>query len=230
MLGVGLSLGGGEVAFGGWLFRPSAASSRMTSSPVGEAERLEKQFEFLTEIDRLKQVDRQSILCDGSRRENSAEHSWHLAVAALCLFEHATAPGIDRFKVIQMLLLHDIVEIDAGDAFLHDPGELAALAQKEDRAAERIFGLLPDDQRLEFLALWREFESGQTDEARLARALDRVQPAVLHEATDGIVWHRHGTTHEQIQKRIAPVRDASPVLWGKVQSVIAKARAAGHLR
>jgi putative hydrolases of HD superfamily len=202
----------------------------MTSPPGGAAERLERQFRFLTEIDRLKSVERQSILCDGSRRENSAEHSWHLAVAALCLAEHATAPGIDRFKVIKMLLLHDIVEVDAGDAFLHEPAELAAQAGKEEAAAERIFGLLPEDQGVEFLDLWHEFESGETGEAILARALDRVQPAVLHDATDGIVWHHHGTTHDQIQKRIAPVKQASPTLWAKVQTVIAKARAVGHLR
>jgi putative hydrolases of HD superfamily len=202
----------------------------MTSPPGGAAERLERQFRFLTEIDRLKRIERQSILCDGSRRENSAEHSWHLAVAALCLAEHATAPSIDRFKVIKMLLLHDIVEIDAGDVFVHEPAELEAQARKEEVAAGRIFGLLPEDQRLEFLELWHEFEAGETDEAVLARALDRVQPAVLHDATDGIVWHRHGTTLDQIQKRMLPVRQASPTLWAKIQTVIRKARAAGHLR
>lgn len=202
----------------------------MTSSPGGASERLERQFRFLTEIDRLKRVERQNILCDGSRRENSAEHSWHLAVAALCLAEHATAPGIDRFKVIKMLLIHDIVEIDAGDAFLHEPAELAAQALKEEAAAERIFGLLPEDQGAELLELWHEFESGQTDEAILARALDRVQPAVLHDATDGIVWHRYGTTHDQIQRRMQPVQVASPTLWTRVQAVVARARAVGHVR
>src|SRR6187431_548558 len=151
------------------------------AEPEAPTERLEKQFRFLREIDRLKSIERQNILADASRRENSAEHSWHLAVLALCLAEHAAAPGIDLFKVIRMLLIHDIVEIDAGDAFLHDAAALAAQAKKEDAAAERIFGLLPPDQRDGFLALWREFESGMSEEALLARALDRVQPALLHE-------------------------------------------------
>jgi putative hydrolases of HD superfamily len=201
----------------------------MTNAANPATERLEKQLRFLTEIDRLKRVERQSILCDGSRRENSAEHSWHLALTALCLAEHATASDIDRFKVIQMLLIHDIVEIDAGDAFLHQPDELAAQARKENAAAERLFGLLPPDQRDAFLTLWHEFESGRSEEAILARALDRVQPAVLHEATDGVVWKRYGTTHAQIQSRMAPVRHASPALWAWVQTVIEKARTLGNL-
>jgi putative hydrolase of HD superfamily len=202
----------------------------MTNAASLPAERLEKQLRFLTEIDRLKQVERQSILCDGSRRENSAEHSWHLALAALCLAEHAAAADLDRFKLIQMLLIHDIVEIDAGDAFLHRADEIAAQARKESAAAERLFGLLPPDQRDAFLGLWHEFESGQSEEAILARALDRVQPAVLHQATDGIVWKRCGTTHDQIQSRMSPVRRASPALWAWVQTVIEKARALGNLR
>jgi putative hydrolases of HD superfamily len=202
----------------------------MTNAASLPAERLEKQLRFLTEIDRLKQVERQNILCDGSRRENSAEHSWHLALTALCLDEHAAAAHIDRFKLIQMLLIHDIVEVDAGDAFLHQPDERAAQARKESAAAERLFGLLPPDQRDAFLALWHEFESGESEEAILARALDRVQPAVLHEATDGVVWKRHGTTHEQIQSVMLPVRRASPALWAWVQRVVERARALGNLR
>lgn len=191
-------------------------------------QRLERQFRFLREIDRLKSIERQNILADGSRRENSAEHSWHLAVLALCLAEHAAAPGIDRFKVVRMLLLHDIVEIDAGDAFLHEPGALAAQAAKEDAAAERIFGLLPRDQRDEWLALWREFEAGQTPEAVLAHAFDRVQPALLHEATGGVIWQKYGTTHEQIQNKMRVLRAAAPTLWERVQTIIARAKAAGR--
>jgi putative hydrolase of HD superfamily len=202
----------------------------MTTSAQSPSERLEKQFRFLTEIDRLKKVERQNILCDRSRRENSAEHSWHLALAGLCLVEHAETAALDPFKVIRMLLIHDIVEIDAGDAFLHDPDELAMQAGKEAAAAERIFGLLPEDQRDEFLALWHEFESGESQEAIVARALDRVQPAVLHEATDGVVWGQYGTTHEQVQRKMAPVHRASPRLWARIQRVIEKAKALGNLR
>jgi putative hydrolases of HD superfamily len=202
----------------------------MTSTEGSPAERLEQQFRFLAEIDRLKKVERQNILCDRSRRENSAEHSWHLALTGLCLAEHAAASKLDSFKVIRMLLIHDIVEIDAGDAFLHEREALAAQARKEQAAAERIFGLLPQDQRDEFLGLWREFESGESEEAILARALDRVQPAVLHDATDGVVWRQYATTREQVQNKMAPVRRASPRLWERVQRVIEKATALGNLR
>jgi putative hydrolase of HD superfamily len=202
----------------------------MTDTSTGTAERLDQQFRFLLELDRLKSIQRQNILADGSRRENSAEHSWHLALLALCLAEHASAPDVDLFKVIKLLLVHDIVEIDAGDAFLHDPAALAALAEKERAAATRIFGLLPDDQRDELSALWYEFEAGTTPEAVLARALDRVQPAMLHEATGGVIWEKYGTTHDQIQDKMQVVRQAAPPLYARVQAIIARARAAGRLR
>lgn len=201
----------------------------MTTAEGGAAERLEKQFRFLKEIDRLKRVERQNILTDRSRRENSAEHSWHLAVLALCLSEHAAAKDVDLFRVVQLLLIHDIVEIDAGDAFLHEPAALAAQAAKEEAAARRIFGLLPADQRDTWIALWQEFESGTSAESVLARALDRVQPALLHEATDGVVWQKYGTTHEQIQAKMQVVRDAAPRLWHRVQQIIARARSQGKL-
>lgn len=201
----------------------------MTSQTEDMAERLEQQFRFLKEIDRLKRVERQNVLSDFSRRENSAEHSWHLAVLALCLSEHAAARELDLFKVVQLLLIHDIVEIDAGDAFLHDPAALAEQATKEADAAQRIFGLLPADQRDSWIALWHEFESGTSAESALARALDRVQPALLHEATDGVIWQKYGTTHEQIQAKMAVVRDAAPTLWARVQQIIARARSQGKL-
>lgn len=187
-------------------------------------ERLERQLRFLLEIDRLKQIQRQNILADASRRENSAEHSWHLAVLALCLAEYAATPGIDLFKVIKLVLIHDIVEIDTGDVFLHEAAALSAHAEKEDTAARRIFGLLPDDQRDEFVALWREFDSGTSKESVLARALDRIQPALLHEATGGVIWQKYGTTHAQIQAKMLVVEEAAPALWVRVQAIIESAR------
>jgi putative hydrolase of HD superfamily len=202
----------------------------MTPNDDARAERLDRQFRFLLELDKLKRVERQNVLSDYSRRENSAEHSWHLAVLALCLAEHAAQPNVDLFKVIWMLLVHDIVEIDAGDAFLHDPAELAAQASREQAAAERIFGLLPPDQAEVWLGLWREFEAGESAESRVARAFDRVQPALLHEATDAITWRRNGTTHDQIQTRLAVVQDVSPPLWKRLQRLIAQARQSGALR
>lgn len=194
------------------------------------AERLEKQIRFLLEIDRLKRVERQNILTDSSRRENSAEHSWHVCMLALCFAEHAATAGIDLLEVIQMLLVHDIVEIDAGDAFLHDADALAEQARREQLAAERIFGLLPADQGDALMALWREFECGTSPESVLARGLDRVQPALLHEATDGIVWEKYGTTHDQIQAKMEVVAEAAPALWARVQDIIERARSAGRLR
>jgi putative hydrolase of HD superfamily len=202
----------------------------MTPNDDARAERLDRQFRFLLELDKLKRVERQNVLSDYSRRENSAEHSWHLAVLALCLAEHAAQPTVDLFKVIWMLLVHDIVEIDAGDAFLHDPAELAAQASREQAAAERIFGLLPPDQAEVWLGLWREFEAGESAESRVARAFDRVHPALLHEAPDANTWRRHGTTHDQIQTRLAVVQDVSPPLWKRLQRLIAQARQSGALR
>lgn len=202
----------------------------MAPTPGEAVERLEKQLRFLLEIDRLKRVERQNILADASRRENSAEHSWHLAVLALCLAEHAKAEGIDLFKVVRMLLIHGIVEIDAGDAFLHDAAAQAEQAEREAAAAERIFGLLPLDQGEELIGLWREFDEGTSAESVLAQAFDRVQPALLHEATEGVIWEKYGTTHAQIQSKMAIVGRAAPVLWARIQHIIGRARAAGMLR
>jgi len=196
--------------------------------PEAPNQRLEQQFRFLREIDRLKSIERQNILADASRRENSAEHSWHIAVCALCLAEHAATPGVDLFKVVRMLLIHDIVEIDAGDVFLHEPAALAEQAAREKAAAQRIFGLLPVDQRGEWLALWHEFEAGTSPESVLAHAFDRVQPAILHEATGGVIWQKYGTTHEQVQNRMRVVGTASPTLGERVQAIIAQAKAAGR--
>lgn len=193
-------------------------------------DRFAKQWQFLLEIDRLKRIERQNILTDASRRENSAEHSWHLAMCALILAEHSRhAAPIDLFQVVKMLLIHDIVEIDAGDAFLHDPEAEKLQAHKEAAAAQRIFALLPEDQRRTFLALWEEFTAGETAEASFARALDRTQPALLHEATEGVVWAEYGTTHQQILDKVEVVKRSAPGVWPKVLSIIQRAREAGKL-
>ena len=139
--------------------------------------RLEQQIAFITEIDKLKTILRQTPLMDNSRRENSAEHSWHLAVMALTLAEYAEA-GTDLNRVVKMVLIHDIVEIDAGDTFAYDVQGYTDKANREELAAARIFGLLPDDQRDEIMALWHEFEAITTPEARFANALDRLEPLI----------------------------------------------------
>jgi putative hydrolase of HD superfamily len=194
-------------------------------------ERLNRQFRFLLEVDRLKGIQRQNILADASRRENSAEHSWHLALLAIILAEHSPIPeNLDIFKVVKMVLMHDLVEIDAGDAFLQNPEEERIQVAKEARAAERIFSLLPEDQSAELISLWEEFEMGTTPEASFARALDRVQPALLHDATNAVVWAEHGVTEQQILHKMEVVRKSAPRLWPKIWSIIRRAADEGKLR
>ncbi|WP_150428947.1 HD family hydrolase [Dechloromonas sp. CZR5] len=174
---------------------------------------LDKQLAFLREIDRLKTVVRLSPLIDRSRRENSAEHSWHLAMYALVLAEHA-AGTIDILRVVKMLLIHDIVEIDAGDVPFHIPATHAGQAERERLAAERLFGLLPEAQAEEFRDLWHEFEAAGSDDARFAKALDRFQPMLHNAATDGGSWVECAVTLEQIKARCQPpIERGAPALW-----------------
>ncbi|EHK67682.1 HD domain-containing protein [Achromobacter arsenitoxydans] len=174
---------------------------------------LEKQLDFLREIDRLKTVIRQSPLLDKSRKENSAEHSWHLAMYALVLSEYACGT-VDAKRVIQMLLLHDIVEIDAGDVPIHGGSGQALQAQKEADAAARLFGMLPGRQCEEFLSLWQEFEQAETDDAKFAKALDRFQPLLINVFTDGGTWTENGVSLEQVLSRYGPaIHSGAPQLW-----------------
>ncbi|MGY4397255.1 putative hydrolase of HD superfamily [Sphingomonas sp. UYAg733] len=180
---------------------------------------LVRQIAFLTEIDALKSVMRQSPLIDRSRRENSAEHSWHLALFALVLAEGE--PGVDAATVIRMLLIHDIVEIDAGDAPIHGTHDLDALALAERAAAARIFGLLPDAQRDAMLALWSEFEAGETANARFAKGLDRLQPLLLNTLTGGGTWTENGVSEAQVMARYGPVIErGSPRLWDHARVLV----------
>ncbi len=183
--------------------------------------RLAEQIAFLVEIDQLKTIIRQNLIADGSRQENTAEHSWHLAMCALILAEHANEP-VDIGKVVQMLLIHDLVEIDAGDTFVYASAEqLAAQDHIEQAAAERIFGLLPIDQGARLRALWEEFEAKETAEAKFAKAVDRVQPMLLNLASGGGSWERHGITADQplalINKTVPP---GSEVLANYARAVI----------
>lgn len=174
---------------------------------------LTQQLAFLKEIDRLKSVIRRSPLLDRSRRENSAEHSWHLAMYALLLHEHASGP-VNLSRVIQMLLLHDIVEVDAGDTPIHGAGSNAVQAERETAAAIRLFGLLPPQQGAELLALWKEFESATTEDARFAKALDRFQPLLVNIFTEGGTWTESGVSLDQVLSRYGPaIERGSPRLW-----------------
>lgn len=187
----------------------------------GTTSRIRQQFAFLAELDRLKTVIRQSPLSDRSRRENSAEHSWHLAMFALTLAEYAPS-GVDAMHATRLLLVHDVVEIDAGDAPIHVAGvDKAALAEAEAHAAYRIFGLLPPEQNAEFLALWQEFEAAETPEARYAKALDRLQPLFLNTLTDGGTWQENGVTEVQVIERYGPTIDrGAPTLWVKAAELV----------
>jgi putative hydrolase of HD superfamily len=177
---------------------------------------LERQLAFLREIDRLKSIERQSTILDRSRRENSAEHSWHLAMYAWVLAGSAGGT-IDVARVVRMLLLHDIVEIDAGDNPMHGGGG-ATQAEDEARAAERIFGLLPDAQAREMRALWNEFEAGESDDARFAKALDRLQPLVVNVVTGGGTWALNRVQYEDVLARYRPVIErGAPALWAVAQ-------------
>ncbi len=178
-----------------------------------KSESLAQQLAFLREIDQLKSIIRQSPLLDRSRKENSAEHSWHLAMYAWLLQEYAVEP-INLSRVMQMLLLHDVVEIDAGDTPIHGGFSLDAQARREIDAAVRLFGLPPERQGAELMALWKEFENGQTAESKFAKALDRFQPLLVNILTDGGTWTESDVSCRQVIERYGPdIARGAPALW-----------------
>lgn len=184
-------------------------------------ERLTAQFAFLNEIDRLKTVIRATPIANNSRRENTAEHSWHIAMYALVLADQA-GPEVQIDRVIKMLLLHDIVEIDAGDTPIHLVHDTAVQEAKEQKAADRLFGLLPEDQATEFRAIWDEFEAAQTPDAVFAKSIDRVQPLLLNLASGGGSWIDYDVTLDQIDSRVgAKVKRGAPGIWEFVRARVA---------
>lgn len=191
-------------------------------------ERLEKQVAFLLEIDKLKSVLRRTYLLDDPRHENSAEHSWHLAVMAMLLAEHANAE-VDLLHVLKMLLVHDVVEIDSGDTYIYDAAGNASKAAREQAAARRIFGLLPDDQRGEMHRLWEEFEARQTPEARFAAALDRLMPMLHNYHTQGRSWREHGVTNAQVIAHNGHMAEGAAGLWEYAEAMIKDAVGQGYL-
>ena len=180
-----------------------------------DTDRLERQMDFCREIDKEKEVFRQSFLCSGSRRENDAEHAWHMALMAVVLQEYANE-DIDLLKVITMLLIHDVVEIDAGDTYAYDTEGLKTQAAREEKAALRIFGLLPDDQAEHLLSLFREFEAAETAEAKFAKALDNVQPVMQNDASGGRDWREKGIRLSQAIERQKKTALGSQILWDEV--------------
>jgi putative hydrolase of HD superfamily len=190
---------------------------------------MQARIRFILETDRLKTVQRQTYITDVSRRENSAEHSWHLALMAILFNDMANTPDLDLLKVVKMLLIHDIVEIDAGDTFAYDAKAHEDKAEREQAAAQRLFGLLPEAQREEMLALWREFEAQETPEARFALALDRFHPMLLNLHSQGTAWRKHGITRRQVLERNRMIADGSEALWKAAQQIVAEATEKGYL-
>jgi putative hydrolase of HD superfamily len=196
---------------------------------MGCEEPLERQIRFVLEADRLKTVLRQSPISDGSRRENSAEHSWHLALMAVVLAGHAP-PGTDLGRVGAMLVLHDLVEIDAGDLFLYSGADALARQEEAERAAaDRIYAILPAPQAAEVRGLWEEFEERRTPEARFARALDRLQPMLLNMLNDGGTWMSHGVPLERVLASVNLIEEGSASLGAYARTMIATAVERGFL-
>ena len=195
--------------------------------------RIAAQMAFLQEADRLKSVLRATTLADGSRRENSGEHSWHLALYAMVLADQA-GPGVRIDRVIRMLLIHDLVEIDVGDVPIHSANGAAhgsaEILAAEQAAAERIFGLLPADLGAELRALWEEFEAQATPEARFANAIDRLQPLLNNHHSGGGSWKAHGVSRAQVLRRMAPIEAAMPGLWPLVLTIVQQNCDRGHIR
>lgn len=190
--------------------------------------RLEQQFEFIREIDRLKTVVRETYLADLSRKENSAEHSWQLALMAVVLREHVDE-DVDLERVVKMVLLHDVVEVDAGDTYAY-ADEREEQIEREREAAERIFGILPEDQEETFRELWEEFEARETPEARYAKALDRLQPLLHNHFTDGEAWKEHGLHAEEVLERNDLIGESSEQLWDVVEELVDHAVEKGWLK
>lgn len=182
--------------------------------------RLEQQIQFIKEIDKLKQIFRQNIVIGTERNENDAEHSWHLAMMAILFSEYSTDKNIDILKVVKMVLIHDLVEIDAGDTFCYDEKGYEDKEEREQKAAQKLFSLLPSDQAKEILDLWNEFEQLNTPESRFAAGIDRFQPLILNYNTSGHTWQKPGITSAKVLKRNELLEENAPLLWEYAKAMI----------
>ena len=180
-------------------------------------QRFDSQLSFLIEADKMKNVLRQTLLADGSRQETDAEHSWHLALTAMVLYEYRGLSGVSLDRAIRMSLVHDLVEIYAGDTFCYDEAANADKALREKQAADRLFGLLPEDQGVEYRKLWEEFDAMETPDAKYAAAMDRLQPLINNLLTQGHTWRLGHVTAGQVYQRMAPIQEAAPALWPFVE-------------
>lgn len=192
-------------------------------------ERLKKQLDFILEVDKSKFVVRQTYLTDGIRKEDDAEHSWHIALMAILLAEYSNEP-VDVLRVVSMLLVHDLIEIDAGDTYAYDNKGNETKRERELAAADRIFNILPNDQAKMIRELWDEFEAGETKEAKFAITLDKTQPIMLNDATDGRAWMEHGVNKEQIMARNKKTPDGSVKIWDYFENIINKNVEKGRIK
>ena len=191
-------------------------------------ERLQKQMDFIVEVDKVKSIIRQTYLADASRKEDDAEHSWHLALMAVLLKEYSI-DEVELAKVVPMVLIHDLVEIDAGDTYAYDDAGAKTKEEREKKAADRIFGMLPEDQGEWFRDLWDEFEEYKTAEAKFAHVLDNCQPLLLNDASNGRSWAEHGVRKSQIYKRNEHTSEGSREIWEYMQKLIDRHIELGHV-
>lgn len=193
-------------------------------------ERLKQQIQFIKEIDKMKQIFRQNVIIGTERNENDAEHSWHLAMMAILFFEYSTDKNLDILRVVKMVLIHDLVEIDAGDTFCYDEKGYEDKEEREQKAAKRLFSILPADQKQMIYSLWQEFEELNTSEARFAACLDRMQPLILNYNTNGHTWKKPGITSEKVLKRNELLEKNAPQLWEYAKEVIEDSVRKGFLQ
>lgn len=192
-------------------------------------ENLLKQIDFIKEIDKLKYIQRKTKLFNSDRNENDAEHSWHLALMAIVLLEHSNQT-VDLLKVVKMLLIHDIVEIDAGDTFIYDTQKNHSNTDEERLAANRIFGMLPTEQAEELIAIWEEFEAGQTNEAKFARSMDRLEPLLQNTSNNGGTWKEFGVNFEKVHQKKSVIKEGSAAIWDFAEQLINESVEKGILK
>ena len=193
------------------------------------SDKLAKQIDFIKEIDKVKYIQRKTKLFNSDRNENDAEHSWHLALRALVLAEHSNEQ-IDILKVIKMVLIHDIVEIDAGDTFIYDSQKNHSNTDEERLAAQRIFGLLPQEQRDELIAIWEEFEAGESSEAKFARSMDRLEPLLQNTSNKGGTWNEFGVNYDKVYEKKQIIKEGSDTLWNFAEGLINESVEKGILK
>ena len=192
-------------------------------------EDLIRQIDFIKEIDKLKYIQRRTKLFNSDRNENDAEHSWHLAMMAVILSGHSNA-SIDVLKVVKMVLIHDIVEIDAGDTFIYDTVKNHVNTDLERAAAERIFGLLPEKQAQELIAIWEEFEAGETDEAKFAKSMDRLEPLLQNVSNNGGTWKEYNVDYSKVYEKKQVIKNGSVSIWNYAEQLIEDSVASGILK